>query len=521
MADFDLVIAGSGFGGSLLAMIACRLGLRVLLAERHTHPRFAIGESSSPLANVLLEELARRYDLPRLLPLTAWGSWQRIYPYIACGLKRGFTFYHHEAGQRFANTPERTDQLLVAASPSDELSDTHWFRADFDYFLMREAVAAGAEYGDRLDLAEVRWDGAIGRIAGIRRTQRGRIPFSCSTRLVVDASGPRGFLFRALGLEWKLPPGMPSTSALYTHFVDVERCEALPDYATRAAPPYPPDDAALHHVFAGGWMWVLRFNNGITSAGVAMEQPLAAELGLAEGPSAWRRVLRRFPSIEQQFGRAEPVQPFVFVPVLPFRVEQAAGPGWALLPSAAAFVDPLFSTGIPLTLLGIQRLAAILERAGATPSPELLEGYSASVLEDADFTARFIGACYRTMAPFSLFPSLSMIYFAAASFSEAARRLGYPLAPKRFLAADVPGFCEAADRILQRILDGDPQCPSEEFAGEVCRAIAPINVAGLCDPARKNWYPVDLDDLVRNAENLGTTPEEMRRILANADWARI
>ena len=96
MSDFDLAIVGSGFGGSLLAMIARRLGLRVLLLEKGRHPRFAIGESSTPLANLLLEELATRYDLPRLKPLCKWGTWQKEYPEIGCGLKRGFTFLHHK-----------------------------------------------------------------------------------------------------------------------------------------------------------------------------------------------------------------------------------------------------------------------------------------------------------------------------------------------------------------------------------------------------------------------------------------
>ena len=71
---FDLAIVGSGFGGSLLAMIARRLGRSVGLLEKSKHPRFVIGESSTPLANLLLEELAARYDLPRLLPLSKWGS---------------------------------------------------------------------------------------------------------------------------------------------------------------------------------------------------------------------------------------------------------------------------------------------------------------------------------------------------------------------------------------------------------------------------------------------------------------
>src|SRR5947209_15024484 len=101
MEPFDLAIAGSGFGGSLLAMVARRLGLSVLLLERGAHPRFAIGESTSPLANLLLEELAHRYDLPRLLPFTQYGSWQRAHPEVTVGLKRGFSFYHHERGRPF------------------------------------------------------------------------------------------------------------------------------------------------------------------------------------------------------------------------------------------------------------------------------------------------------------------------------------------------------------------------------------------------------------------------------------
>ena len=53
-ADFDLAIVGSGFAGTRLAMIARRLGLSVLMIERGRHPRFAIGESSTPLANLWL-----------------------------------------------------------------------------------------------------------------------------------------------------------------------------------------------------------------------------------------------------------------------------------------------------------------------------------------------------------------------------------------------------------------------------------------------------------------------------------
>ena len=102
---FQIVVVGSGFGGSLTAMIAQRLGLSTALVERGRHPRFAIGESSTPLANLLLEEIATEYDLPFLRPLCKWGPWQQHLPQLACGLKRGFTFYHHEFGRAFGPDP--------------------------------------------------------------------------------------------------------------------------------------------------------------------------------------------------------------------------------------------------------------------------------------------------------------------------------------------------------------------------------------------------------------------------------
>ena len=138
-------------------MIARRLGYRVMLLERGRHPRFAIGESASPLAGVLIEQLADRYDLPRLRPLSAFGTWQRAYPDVVCGLKRGFTYFKHETGSRYVAAPDRSNQLLVAASPNDELSDTHWLRSDVDHFLVREATALGVDYLDEVTLDAVEW----------------------------------------------------------------------------------------------------------------------------------------------------------------------------------------------------------------------------------------------------------------------------------------------------------------------------------------------------------------------------
>ena len=493
--DTDLAIVGSGFGGSLLAMIARRRGVRVALLERGTHPRFAIGESASPLAGVVIEQLAGRYDLPRLAPLATYGGWRRHYPAIVCGLKRGFTYFKHQERQRFVQRADRCNELLVAASPSDEQSDTHWLRADVDHFLMREAVSLGADYVDELHLEGIEWraDGVV--LAGMRRGARVRV----RSRFVVDATGPDGFLARALGLDAGGFDGYPGTQALYSHFTGVARCADMPEFGTRERPPYPLDAAALHHVFDGGWMWVLRFDNGVTSAGIAVTDALAAELRIADGEPAWHRLLARYPSVAAQFADARPVRGFSWMPRLAWRAASASGGRWAMLPSAAAFIDPLFSTGIPLTLLGVERLAqSIGEPAG--------HSYSAATLGEADHVARFIAGAYAAFPRFEDFTAWSMFYFAAASFSEMSRRLHGDTWSRGFLLAH-------DETLVRTIAELSPaRAASGDLAARVAAAIDRINVAGLADPAKRNWYGVDVEDAVRAAGTLAALPGEIRRV---------
>ena len=510
-SDTDLAIVGSGFGGSILAMIARRLGYRVMLLERGRHPRFAIGESASPLAGVLIEQLADRYDLPRLRPLSAFGTWQRAYPEVVCGLKRGFTYFKHERDRRFRIASNASNRLLVAASPSDEVSDTHWLRADVDHFLVREAIDLGIEYVDEVTLQTIEWD--VDGAAVLVGKRRGA-PVRVRARFVVDASGPRGFLSRALGIGEPGFNGYPSTQALYSHFVDVPRCADMPDFDEAGeVTPYPIDDAALHHVFDGGWMWVLRFGNGVTSAGIAVDEWLASELRLADGEPAWRRFLGRFPSIASQFSSARAIREFTWMPRVSYRASSAAGDGWAMLPSAAAFVDPLFSTGIPMTLLGIERLAGEMGSGviSRSVSNDSRPHYSTVTLAEADHTARFIAGCYAAFPRFDVFAAYSMFYFVAASYSEMARRLAPDRSSRGFLCAADSDMAAAIARLSPAV--GQPR-EASTFAREVASICEPLNIAGLCDPAKRNAYAVDLEDTVRGAAKLALAPEQVREALA-------
>jgi FADH2 O2-dependent halogenase len=491
--EVDLAIVGAGFGGSLMAMIAHRLGLSVVLLEQGRHPRVVIGESTTPLSNLLLERLSAAYDLPRIAPLAKWGSWQRAYPQVACGLKRGFSFFH-EAGQ-----------LLVAASPHDDIADTHWYRADVDHFLVMEAARVGVEYRDRvriegLDLSE---DGVD--LAG----WTGEEGFRLRAKFLIDATGPRGFLHRALGLAKDSLPGMPATESLYSHFTGVSRTEN-----GRGETPYPVDDAAVHHIFDGGWVWVLRFNNGVTSAGVAATSNVAAELGLREGEPAWQRVLDHVPVLREQFHGAVACQPFRYMPAVSFRSSPIAGGRLAMLPSAAGFVDPLLSTGFALTLMGIERLGRILDRY--FESDELvgqLHGYAEQTEGELLAASLLISALYATMGNFPAFTAVSMLYFAAVSYVETAYRLGKPELATGFLLREHSHFGPASRRLLERahMLRGVDD--TRAFADEVLRVIAPFNVGRFGDPALRNCYPVRAEDLLQAGSKLGVSRDEIVSML--------
>src|SRR5512141_1142183 len=188
----EVAIVGSGFAGSLLARVLAVVGYDVVLLERGTHPRFAIGESSTPLANLSLERIGLRYGLNDCYNLATHGRWLEHFPDLRRGLKRGFTFYRHHPNQPFASNGRDSERLLVAASPHDSLSDTHWLRADVDHHFVREAIAAGVDYRDRVNLTSADLTAESVRLSGKRNGD----PFELRANFLVDASGPGGFLAR-------------------------------------------------------------------------------------------------------------------------------------------------------------------------------------------------------------------------------------------------------------------------------------------------------------------------------------
>lgn len=482
-----VAVVGSGFAGSLLARIlkVQGAGHDVVLLERGTHPRFAIGESSTPLANLTLERLARRYGLDDCYHLAAHGRWIARFPELERGLKRGFTFYRHHAGRPFAVDGTRTERLLVAASPNDHVADSHWLRADVDHHFVRAAVAAGVEYRDRTEVTP-------------------ELLETLGVDFVVDASGPGGFLARHLGIPSALHRMHTKAGLLFSHF---EGVRLFSDVAPGLPPgPYPDDWAAVHHIIDEGWMYSLRFDHGVTSSGFLLRETVP---GTPE--EMWRHLLRRYPTIGALFCDAKPTMPLAFKPRIQHRLTRAAGKGWAMLPHAFAFVDPLFSTGIAWSLRAIERLAGCFENGRGGPSEADLARYEALLSREADQIDWLVAGAYRAMARFDVFAAHSMIYFAAVSFAETRQRISpaEDHAWSGFLGVGDPQLAGLPRASLRRLAHVRSPADRQEFINWVRKSIAARNICGLASPAAHNRYPVDLDVLVARHAVLGMSRESL------------
>ncbi|HEX7980501.1 MAG TPA: FAD-dependent monooxygenase, partial [Gemmatimonadaceae bacterium] len=451
--DCEVAIVGSGFAGSLLARVLAVQGYDVILLERGTHPRFAIGESTTPLANLSLERIATRYGLRDCYRLAAHGRWLAHHPELRRGLKRGFTYYRHHPGEAFADRGIDSERLLVAASPEDAIADVHWMRADVDHHFVREAIAARVDYRDRVELTHAAFDDGGASLRGVRLGE----PIEVRAQFVVDASGPSGFLARQLSIPSGVERTRTRSGLLFSHFDGARTMhELLPSLPQG---PYPDDWAAVHHIVDEGWMYSLRFDDGVTSAGFLLTPEGVASLGDAASQGAerlWAAMLERYPTIGAAFADATPTMPIAWLPRIQHRLTRAAGRRWALLPHAYAFVDPLFSTGIAWGLRAVERLGLMFEEArrggtesargaarGRVPDAAALERYERALAAEADQIDTLVAGAYEAMAQFDLFAAQAMLYFASVSFAEVGQRI----APDESVAWR--GFLGVGDPVLE------------------------------------------------------------------------
>ncbi len=497
--QYEFVVVGSGFSGNLLAWILASAGRSVAVVDRQVHPRFAIGESSTPLADFQLELLAEQFALPELRAMSRWGSWQRELPALRAGKKRGFSYFRHRPGQPFHEGRTHEASLLVAASEDDARSDTHWMRSDVDQWFCHRAAQAGARvwegYRDlRLEQVPRGWQ-LNGTVAGAPRSLR------CS--FLIDASGGHGVLGNLLGLARVDEHLRTRTGALFGHFRQVgSMTRWLQSHGLSIdQDPFDADDAAQHHLLDQAWLWMLRFSEGTTSVGLVRGQAAWQKLATpAARWQAWQTELSRYPTLAELLREAVLIAPvrsadtpeLGWMPRLGRLWSQAAGDDWAMLPSTVGVVDPLHSTGIAHALFGVRQLATLLvgwpagERRSAA-----LQCYGQAVVQEVRWIDRLVAPCYAAAdEAFELFCAASSLYFAAAIACE--RQLADDGDCRDgFLLKDNAGFRRVVDGWTQRL---EAYRQQSHRSASQCRALIawlrselePWNDVGLLDPAHQH-----------------------------------
>ncbi|MEU9559086.1 NAD(P)/FAD-dependent oxidoreductase [Streptomyces fumanus] len=347
--DFDVAIVGGGIGGTMLGAILARHGVRTLLLEGSGHPRFAIGESTVPETTFGLRVLAQRYDVPEIGHLATNGALRR-HVSSNCGVKRNFGFVYHREGE-----PARADECNQNPTWGPPLGpDSHFFRQDVDAYMFHVAVSYGVTAYTHTLVDDVKFEED-------RATLVTRDKGSFRASYVVDAGGMRAVLPERLGLRQE-PPYRTRSRTVFTHMVGVRPYDTVAPPREQHGMTSPFSEGTLHHVFQGGWIWVIPFDNHSTSTSELCSVGVNLDLDAYPRPEGvraedefWQQV-RRFPTVARQFEHARAVRPYVSTDRTQFSSQQVVGDRWCLLPHASDFIDPLFSSGLAVTVMSLNAL---------------------------------------------------------------------------------------------------------------------------------------------------------------------
>jgi flavin-dependent dehydrogenase len=345
---FEAIVIGGGPAGSTVATLLARRGRRVVLLEKERFPRFHVGESLLPTIVTMLEKLGIKDQVDgRFLRknaaefVTADGSLKRRYPF--------------------------SESLVPGPSFAWEVE-----RAAFDQILLDAAIAAGADVRQGVEVTSFTASSSEVEVT----TRDGRI----TGKVLIDASGQRSLLASRLGLR-EMDKDLKNAAVL-SHFRGAERhsgdCEG--DITIVLAPV--------------GWWWIIPLDGDLSSVGYIT--PTSALAGRKMDQAFFEEQMRATPYVAERLKNAERAAPVRTTSDYSFTSREFAGDGWLLMGDAAAFIDPVFSTGVVLGMEHAFRAAEAVDRAlerGRT-SRRAFRDYASFVARSVDSYGSFVKGFY-------------------------------------------------------------------------------------------------------------------------------
>ncbi|OLC54998.1 MAG: hypothetical protein AUH92_03110 [Acidobacteria bacterium 13_1_40CM_4_69_4] len=351
---------GGGPAGSTAAALLAAAGRSVVLFEKEIFPRFHIGESLLPFNMDLLRRLgildrvAERFVEKRGAHLVSSDG----------GVTRDIIF-----AEGFVPGHPRAYQVL---------------RSSFDELLLRNAADKGARVYEGHAVIEA----APSHHGGCAVTARGRRggPVRCRARFLLDASGRDAFMASRLGLRDMVPH--LRKAAVFAHYEDVPRA------------PGPAGGNIVLVLLRDGWFWFIPLPGGTTSVGLVAEGAALRRSGLPP-ETLLEEALRRCPAAHERTRAARRISPVWTASDYSYGCREIAGDGYLLLGDAAAFIDPLFSTGVWLAMSSAEIAADTLDRAlgrngrPARLSPSTFAAYERRVRRHVRVYTRIVSRFYQ------------------------------------------------------------------------------------------------------------------------------
>ncbi|MFI5289381.1 MAG: NAD(P)/FAD-dependent oxidoreductase [Polyangia bacterium] len=320
--DFDVVIAGGGPAGSSTANLLCQRKRKVLLLERDRFPRFHIGESMLPFANDIWKEL---------------GVFEKMDAMFIH--KPGAKFVHEESGAEF------TYYFDTAIRPGRPYA-FQLKRAEFDLMLLEHAASLGACVRQETRVADV--DFAADGVTV--KCERAGEKYQVTAPVFVDATGRDALI--ANRRQLKETDGLVTTNvAVHTMYRDVER------------DPGEDEGNIIIGLFGGGWWWVIPFKDGDTSVGMVLEKDFSKLRRGASTEELFEAGLSATPHLRGRLARARRTFSVEAQGNWSYRSRLFYGDRLLMVGDSAAFVDPLFSTGVLFAVHGAKFAAEHLDRA--------------------------------------------------------------------------------------------------------------------------------------------------------------
>jgi FADH2 O2-dependent halogenase len=193
-----------------------------------------------------MRALAEFYDVPEL----AYYSSENFYNYIGTqhGVKRHFSFVHHTSGKHI--DVRKTLQAVIPKMPYGH--EIHITRQDSDYFLTSVAISYGATILQNTFIKDINVQpDSVEIITNKDKTYH--------AEYIIDAGGMKSIL--AQKFNWRHRDLMSHSRTIFTHMIDVPGFNDVTMPHQEFGHPYPLSQGTLHHIFKGGWLWIIPFNN--------------------------------------------------------------------------------------------------------------------------------------------------------------------------------------------------------------------------------------------------------------------